>query len=36
MKHQRFALKPEPVKFLKGLLRNPFKSFTGSVDRQLL
>jgi hypothetical protein len=25
---QRFALKAEPVKFLKGLQSNPFKNFT--------
>jgi len=25
---QRFALKPEPVKFVKGLLRSPFTNFT--------
>ena len=25
---QRFALKPEPVKFLKGLQSKPFKNFT--------
>jgi hypothetical protein len=36
MKHQRFALKPEPVKLLKELRSNSFKSFTGSGDRQLL
>jgi hypothetical protein len=33
---QRLALKPEPVKLLKGLRSNPFKSFTGSFDRKLL
>jgi hypothetical protein len=33
---QRFALKPEPKKFLKALLRNAFKNFFGSFDRELL